>query len=189
MTSDSHENNVRNDMEKLIRQNNLLLLEIQDLKEDQVNNRISVDSLENRLDRKSERISQLEKTIQDQKEKTIRCESDIRNQKDKIRSQKEQIEKQRETVQNQKEQIEKYRKTIQKQKEKIKRCETDIISQNDKIRFQKEQIEKQKKTMTMMRNSYAFLFGQAFVNAVKKPGINTVLLPYRWIRLTLRQWL
>ena len=168
-------NNALKDMEGLIQENNLLLLEIQDLKEDQVNSGISIDSFRSCLDRKNELIVKLENTIEAQKEKLTRTETDIRRQKEKIRSQKKQIETQR--------------NAIHTQKEKIKRCQADILNQKEKIRSQKKQIQTMRKNISTMNHSYAFLFGQAFVNAVKKPGMNTVLLPYRWIRLTLRQWL
>jgi len=178
---------LRRDIGELILQNNKLLMEIKELREQRLNSEIAADFFKESFDQQIAVVKQQEQVIETHKDKVKDCRAKISNQQAVIQSQMDLIDNQEKTISQQIIAGQMGIKTIKSQKEKIITCQAKISNQSSVIQSQRERIDDQKQVISTVKTSFSFLFGQAFVNAVKKPGINTILLPYRWIRLTFRQ--
>jgi predicted RNase H-like nuclease (RuvC/YqgF family) len=67
-------------------------------------------------------------------------------------------------------------KMTSESKDKIKRLENRLSESKDKIK-------RLENRLSVFQTSYSFRFGKAIVQAVKKPGKNTIMLPFRFARL------
>ncbi|MDA3788502.1 MAG: hypothetical protein PF503_08415 [Desulfobacula sp.] len=73
---------------------------------------------------------------------------------------------------------------LKREQERLK----DRISEQEKVHTAqqerlKDRINKFEKKVFALNTSYSFRIGQAFVNAVGKPGKNTIMLPFRFVSL------
>jgi myosin heavy subunit len=76
--------------------------------------------------------------------------------------------------------------SIESKLKKVRQAEEEAINRNKTLQKKKQAQEKKlKKEIFELRNSYSFRIGQVFVNAVAKPGVNTVMAPFRLAKLVI----
>ncbi|MFY0992600.1 hypothetical protein [Halomonas sp. C05BenzN] len=70
-------------------------------------------------------------------------------------------------------------------KNKLKRAEALCVSSSCKIKKKDQQLEKARHSLKVTQQSYAYKIGLIIVNAIKKPGVNTLKAPFRLLKLSL----
>lgn len=78
--------------------------------------------------------------------------------------------------------------TVIKIRSKLAECEAEHKMEQESVHAAqqerlKEKINKLENKNVALNTSYSFRIGQAFVNAVVKPGKNTIMLPFRFVSL------
>jgi hypothetical protein len=69
-----------------------------------------------------------------------------------------------------------------------KKAQTDFLKEKTARELEQNQAAIEQRKLQRIRKSYSYRIGQIIVMAIKKPGKNTILLPFRLIRLILSKF-
>ena len=148
------------DIKELVVHNNALAMEIKDLYERVSDLRISEKTLKTHL--KNERL-----TIIEIRSKLTECEAEHKMAQERLHAEQQERLREQERVHAE-------------QQKRLREQERVHAEQQERLKIKINTIEKKN---IALNTSYSFRIGQAFVIAIVKPGKNTILLPFRLVRL------